>query len=64
MAWPISISIAICGGIAALFVLVADVDPLTAYLATRVFPTVIESTMRAHIVIQGGVTPALDDIVS
>lgn len=26
--------IAICGGIAALFVLVADVDPLTAYLAT------------------------------
>jgi hypothetical protein len=25
---------AICGGIAALFVLVADVDPLTAYLAT------------------------------
>lgn len=28
------ILIAICGGIAALFVLVADVDPLTAYLAT------------------------------
>jgi len=26
--------IAICGGIAALFVLVADIDPLTAYLAT------------------------------